>query len=417
MTGTALARIGTLDTTRGVAVMGILLMNIVGFGLIETAYMNPRAQGGAEGVNLFVYVTNFILFDGKMRGLFSFLFGASTLLVIERATAKGEGAAKVHYSRMVWLLVFGLAHLWLIWWGDILSHYALVGMIAFFFRNLRVKTLIVVGCVLVLIETLVMGSLAMFVSLLANGGPPGTSPDDVAKSLVEFEKGFGVPPAAWIAEQMAIHTGGYDTLLAARFAKNAWTPVNVLLFVGLETLGYMVFGMAALKGGMLSGEWPRARYVKWLALGFGIGLPAYAAIGAWIVQSGFSTTAVVTGVMALATPVRPLMIVGWACLIILLAGGGGALVGRIAAAGRMAFTNYLVTSIVCTTIFYGYGFGLYGQLQRAELYLVVFGMWAAMLLWSQPWLERFQYGPLEWLWRSLSRMSAQPMNGGALAVR
>ena len=88
---------------------------------------------------------------------------------------------------------------------------------------------------------------------------------------------------------------------------------------------------------------------------------------------------------------------------------------RLAAAGRMAFTNYLATSIVMTTIFYGYGLGLFGSVGRLPLYLFCFGMWAAMLLWSKPWLERYHYGPLEWLWRSLSRWRVQPMKKAAAA--
>src|SRR4051812_35172054 len=124
-------RLIALDLVRGIAVMGILLLNIVSFAMPEAAYMNPRAYGGWHGADLVAYLVNFVLFDGKMRGLFSFLFGASLLLVTERAEASGRNAAAVHYARMGWLLAFGLAHLWLVWAGDILVLYALVGMLAF----------------------------------------------------------------------------------------------------------------------------------------------------------------------------------------------------------------------------------------------------------------------------------------------
>ncbi|WP_326523934.1 DUF418 domain-containing protein [Sphingomonas sp.] len=404
----------TLDAIRGVAVMGILLMNIVGFGLIGPAYMNPLAQGGAAGLDLAVYLFNFVMFDGKMRGLFSFLFGASTLLVIDRATAKGESAALVHYSRMVWLLVFGLIHLWFIWWGDILNHYALVGMIAFFFRNTKVKTLVVVGCILVALQTLLMAGLAGSVHALENG--LGDMPAaERAKQLAEFSKGFGIPPAAWIAEQMANHHAGYWTMVTAEFEHTRYSVFFNAMYFTMETLGYFLLGMAAFRSGMLTGAWSRARYVKWLAIGFGIGIPVYGAIAWYMLSADFSMSAVVVGVMALSTPVRPLMILGWAALIVLLIRPGGMLTARIAAAGRMAFTNYLMTSILMTTLFSGYGFGLYGELSRAELYLAVFGMWALMLLWSKPWLERFRFGPFEWLWRTLARGSVQSIRGGALA--
>jgi uncharacterized protein len=133
------------------------------------------------------------------------------------------------------------------------------------------------------------------------------------------------------------------------------------------------------------------------------------------VRGGFDAYWVALCAITLSTPFRPLMIIGWACLIILLARPGGALTERIGAAGRMAFSNYLGTSLICSTLFYGYGGDLYGQLSRAELYLVVAAIWALMLLWSKPWLEHFRYGPFEWLWRSLARGRLQPMRGAAAA--
>lgn len=407
-----LARLQSLDTVRGVAVMGILLLNIIAFSMPEAAYMNPRAYGGSSGADLWVYLVNFVLFDGKMRGLFSFLFGASLLLVIERATAKGESPARVHYARMIWLLAFGLAHLWLIWWGDILAHYALVGMIAFFFRDKPVRTLIRVGIGLLALETLILSGIPIGVLALQNNWG-GTSPAEAAKGLAAFEKGFGVPPAAYIAEQLALFRGSYEGILRHRFADQAFSPLAMLPFIGPETLAYMLLGMASLKSGLLAGAWQRKRYWKWMLVCFGIALPAYIAIAAYMVRENFSLLAVVTGVMAATTPFRPLMILGWACLILLLMRPGGALTARISAAGRMAFTNYLVTSLICTTLFYGYGLGLYGHLSRWQVYLVVAAVWALMLLWSKPWLTHFRFGPFEWLWRSLARLRFQPFRGPA----
>lgn len=407
----ALARLQSLDMIRGVAVMGILLLNIVGFAMPEAAYMNPRAYGGASGADLWVYLVNFVLFDGKMRGLFSLLFGASLLLVIERATAKGESPARIHYARMLWLLAFGLAHLWLIWWGDILTHYALIGMIAFFFRNKPVKTLVRVAIGLIALQTLLMAGLPMGVwATEHNLG--NASPADIAKQLADFEKAFGVPPAAFIAEQLTLFRSSYETILRNRIEHHGAAPLEMLL-LGPETLGYMLLGMAGLKSGLLAGAWTRARYWKWVAICFAIALPAYIAIAWYLVRENFSVLAVVAGVMAATTPIRPVMILGWACLILLLMRPGGALTMRIAAAGRMAFTNYLVTSLICTTLFYGYGLGLYGHLSRWQLYPVVLAIWALILLWSQPWLARFRFGPFEWLWRSLARFRFQPLRGTA----
>ncbi|WP_066797712.1 DUF418 domain-containing protein [Sphingomonas soli] len=402
-----------LDTVRGVAVMGILLLNIIGFSMPEAAYINPRAYGGATGADLWVYLVNFVLFDGKMRGLFSFLFGASLVLVTERAEAKGENPARVHYSRMLWLLVFGLAHLWLVWWGDILAHYALVGAIAFFFRDKPVASLVRIGIGLLVLETLLMCGIPMGVLALQQNWA-NASAAEMAKALVEFEKAFGVPPAAYIADQLALFRGSYEAILRDRFGHHVLSPLGMLSFSGPETLGYMLLGMASLKSGLLTGAWERKRYWKWMLVCFAIAIPAYVAIAAYMVRENFSVFATGLGVMTASVPFRPLMILAWACLILLLMRPGGALTTRIAAAGRMAFSNYLFTSLICTTLFYGYGLGLYGHLSRWQVYLVVLAIWALMLLWSKPWLERFRFGPLEWLWRSLARLRLQPIRGGAI---
>jgi uncharacterized protein len=177
----------------------------------------------------------------------------------------------------------------------------------------------------------------------------------------------------------------------------------------------MLLGMAGLRSGLLTGAWSRRAYVRGAGVGFGIGIPAAALVATIPIRHGFDTASVAMSTLVWSEPVRPVMILGWACLIVLALRPGGALTARVAAAGRMAFSNYLGTTLVCTTLFYGYGFGLYGRLSRAELYLVVAPVSALMLLWSRPWLARFRYGPLEWLWRSLARGRLQPMRKAATA--
>lgn len=394
------ARLASLDVMRGVAVLGILLLNMASFGLPEAAYLNPRAYGGWHGMDLATWALNFVLFDGKMRGLFSFLFGASMLLVIERAEANGESAASVHYRRMVWLLAFGLAHLWLVWHGDILAHYALIGMLAFGLRKLPTERQLALGVVLVLATTVIFAGL------------PGAI--HAGHELQELNRMMGVPAAGEIARELALYRGDYAGILRARFAGHAATPLVLLWFFGPETLAYMLFGMAGLRSGMLRGDWSRERYRRWLLICWGIALPLYGALAAYQIAAGFSLFPVALGWM-LTVPLRPLMIAGWACLILLLARPGGALTERLAAAGRMAFTNYLLTSLICTTLFYGYGFGWFGHLSRWQLYPVVLVIWAMILLWSKPWLARFRFGPFEYLWRSLARGSLQGFRGAASA--
>ena len=196
MATTSPQRIATLDIVRGAAVMGILAMNIVAFAMPIQAYFNPFAYGAQGALDIAAYAFNFILIDGKMRGLFTFLFGASMLLVSELAEAKGESAASVTYRRQLWLLVFGAIHFYLIWFGDILVNYALLGMVAFFFRNRSVKALVGWGVALVLLQLVIMAASAAHAHSLA-AAVAGPNPSAQAiKEWGDFAKDFAVPSAA-----------------------------------------------------------------------------------------------------------------------------------------------------------------------------------------------------------------------------
>ena len=401
-------RIASLDIVRGIAVMGILAMNIVAFAMPFNAYMNPMAYGTEGPADLASWVFSFVLVDGKMRGLFSFLFGASMLLVIERAEAGGASPARIHYSRMLWLLVFGLLHFYFIWFGDILAGYALVGLIAYLFRRSSVKTLMIWGVVLVVVQFLVMLLLTGGTFML-KGAAAAANPDpEMVRQWQEIHGQFGTLSGQPLAEKLALFRGPYEGLVGDRLA--GWfEPFFGIFYFGWETLAYFLFGMAALKTGFFRGEWAVERYRKVALIGFAVTIPIYAALAWVLIRDGFSVPMIMLISMAATTPIRPVMVFALAALIILLTRKGGALVDRIAAAGRAAFTNYLGTSILMTSLFYGYAGGLYGTMSRAELWIVVIAMWALMLVWSKPWLERFRYGPFEWLWRSLSRWEVQPM--------
>jgi uncharacterized protein len=374
------SRIFTLDLIRGVAVMGILAMNILGFAMPEPTYSNPLAFGMYGAADRWSWLLGFLLVDGKMRGLFSFLFGASMLLIIERADAGGQRSERIHFARMAWLLVFGLLHFYLIWWGDILTLYAVMGMLAWFFVYQPPAGLLRWGILLLFAQAAV--ELASI--------PPSSDPVAIAASL-------------------NLYHGGFADIAAHRLGDDLFYPLINIATFGWETLGYMLFGMAALKTGFLSGTWSRRSYARVAAFGFAIGLPIYGLLAAVQIGSGFSTDSIRIWNFTATTLVRPLMILAYAALIILLCSSRGAFVRRIAAAGRAAFTNYLGTSLIMTFLFYGWGLGWFGTFGRAQLWLVVLPMWALMLLWSKPWLDRFRYGPFEWLWRSLARGRPQPM--------
>ena len=416
MATTEPGRIATLDIVRGVAVMGILAMNIVAFAMPIGAYMNPLAYGSETSLDLAAYAFNFVLIDGKMRGLFSFLFGASMLLVIEKAEAKGLNAASVHYRRMFVLLLFGAIHFYLIWYGDILFGYAVIGMLAWFFRNMPPRKLIALGATFIFVEFLIMAGFASSAhALSAAVSQPGATAETI-QSWKEMSAWVRVPTSAELAEQFGLALGPWSGQVQFQVTEHRWDPLIFSLTFGPETLGYMLFGMAALKNGFFSGGWDEQSYVRIAVRGFLIGVPIYLVLVALIFLDGFSPVGLFVLAMASTVLVRPVMIVAVAALVIVLTDQGGWLVDRIAAAGRAAFTNYLGTSILMTGLFNGWGLGMFGELSRIQLWLVVIAMWGIMLAWSKPWLDRFDYGPLEWLWRSLSRGSVQPIRKAVPAV-
>jgi len=389
-----------LDGLRGLAVMGILLMNVAAFALPEAAYFNPLAYGPANVAEITLWAVEFVLIDGKMRALFSLLFGASLLLLLERARAGGVDAERAHFRRMGWLLLFGLVHFYLVWHGDILTLYAVIGCIAWFFSEMPSGRLIRWALGLFAFQFLIYATL---LPLMLEATPGSAAWQDLQES-------FGIPGPQSVAREIAIYRGGYVQILLHRLKDMGWMPFAQIFLVGAETLALMLLGMAALRSGFLAGGWSRQAYVRTALFGYGIGLPLSLLLAWTCWRSGFDARMVFAAALPLGLPARPFMLLGHVSLAMLwLVGSASPLHRRVTAAGRAAFTNYLGSSLLMTTLFYGYGLGLFGRLDRFALLAVVAATWLLMLLWSRPWLDRFAYGPLEWLWRSLARRKMQPM--------
>lgn len=399
-------RISGLDVTRGFAVMGILAMNIVAFSMPENAYINPRVWGGDTGIDLWTWAVNFVLVDSKMRGLFSIMFGASTLLVIESAARAARNPARTHYARMAVLAIFGLIHFYLIWYGDILFLYAMMGMILYAFRNLGVRALAAWGICLTMLSALVWGAgMALFMI-----GASPSAPPELAEGYATFAAEFS-PGSAMAREDIELHRGSFAEIAERQLTEDVAFPFIGLLLYGPESLGLMLIGMALFKSGLLRGEWSLERLAKWRNRCLAIGIIGNALLLWWQLSANLEPALVLGSTFGFSVPFDVTMSVGYAALAMGLAQrfAASAFIRRVGAAGRAAFTNYLGTSILMTFIFYGWGLGQYGHWSRAEVYVPVVAAWAIMLLWSKPWLDRFHYGPLEWLWRSLSRGQVQPM--------
>ena len=408
-------RLTALDVLRGVAVMGILVMNINNWGLGRPAYWNTAALGGAEGANLVVWWFDTLFAADKMRGLFSLMFGASTLLVIQRATAKEEGPARVHYSRMIALMLLGYMHYAFIWRSDILVLYACAGLLLFFFHKLSHRGLLLWATAFFLLA--IVPPLLFFTPPgLAGYGLMNNPPGDLLGFFQELNLENG-PNSPQTAQDLALHRSGYAELLHSRLVENSFSRFEMILYEGAESMSLMLIGMALFNRGMLTGEWTAERYRRWALVGIAIGLAGNVPLAIWQFSDGFSGYSVFTSHILWSMPFDFAMTIGYAALVMawVKSSGDTPLVAHIAATGRMAFTNYLLTSIVMTSIFYGYGLGLTGRLKRAELFLMVIGMWGLMLMWSKPWLDRFNYGPFEWLWRSMARLKLQPMRRPSVA--
>ncbi|MEO6387689.1 MAG: DUF418 domain-containing protein [Croceibacterium sp.] len=392
-------RLLSLDVIRGIAVMGIFSVNIVGMAMIENAYFFPPDYGFAAMGDKLMWAANFILVDGKFRSMFSILFGASMLLVIERAESSGQEAWAVHFPRMIVLLLFGLLHFYVLWWGDILANYALIGMIAFVFRRFDPIPLLFAG-------TLVLAGYygpALSGHLQASAAPM-TEAQAHAVQLSYFSS------ADEIARDKADHASIAAHLVATLSDPNARTrPFSSVLSYGFETLGLMLLGMAGYRSGFLTGSWSRARYAIIAAVLVSASLALFGFATWRIVQSGFDPRVFVPWDQVDTAPMHPFSAIGYMALIMLIFPRRSAVAERFAAVGRTAFTNYLGSTIIGTGLFIGTFGGLYGALSRGQVWLIVPLVWLGMLLWSKLWLDRFRYGPFEWLWRSLSRREWQPM--------
>ncbi|MGE4429263.1 MAG: DUF418 domain-containing protein [Sphingobium sp.] len=401
----------SIDIVRGFAVMGIILMNIIAFSMPQAAYINPMAWGGDGLADQLVWMAGFVLVDGKLRGLFSLLFGASMLMLMERTEMAGGDGRRRHIIRCFWLALIGLAHYLLLWWGDILSLYAVVGLIALFFVGKQPLELVKLSFLAFLLQFLIL--IAVMVGLYQVTGAPhinGADPRAAAQAAQMLDQ-IGQPGSRLITDELALHRGGWEGIATEKANRLFGWWLAGLHYTGLEILGFMLMGMAMLKGGFLTGAWPKAQYSGTARHCFLIGLPPMIALALWAWGSGFAPVTTFGISFTWSLPFRLPLTVGIAALIFALIAGreDGAFLTRVGAVGRMALSNYLATSLVLTAIFYGWGLGLFGTLSRAQVYLVVPLVWAAMLLWSRPWLRRFRYGPAEWLWRSLTLFAPQPM--------
>lgn len=390
-------RLISLDVLRGVALLGILSMNIVGSALYIGAYNNPMA-GGGEGINYWIYNMLHVLSDQKFMNLFALLFGAGVLLFRENALRKNKPATCLHYRRNFWLLLMGIIHMTCIWVGDILTAYALVAFFVFFFRNLSPKWLIGFG--------VLFYSVPITLSIIYQSYIPSLSPETLAPFKELWQ------PTPELVQKITDQHLGISTAEDSVFEM---PPAIIWWFVSdmfCRSLGMMLFGMALYKMEVLQALRTNAFYRKMICWGIGIGFTcSFIGIGLNIYHNYDVTYSPAFGrvpnqIGALFTAMGYVGLVMWWVKQNNLFSKAKIALANV---GRMAFTNYIMQSIISNCLFYGWGLGLHGQLERWELLLITIVIWVFQIIFSTLWLRYFRFGPLEWLWRSLTYFKFQPI--------
>jgi uncharacterized protein len=415
-------RISSIDVLRGTALLGIAIMNIIFSGLPMAADWNPKVSGGATGPNLAAFFLQYVLFDGKFRGIFSIMFGASSYYLVSRAVSRGAGiqAAEVYYRRNLWLLVFGMVHAYLIWHGDILYPYALLGLVLFPLHKARPKWLLVAAGVSVLMMSgyQIIGGfrvqnthrLAMEAEKLTKEHKTLTDEQKKAQTEWERQRKYFNPSKDDLKKEHEMYSGNYFHLVAKRAAMvKEWHSAPFYLF-GWDMFTMMMVGIAFAKTGVLSASRSTKFYTTMMLCAYAIGLPIGSMAAYLAYKQGFEPLQTVF-VFTTYQMARIAMTLGHMSVLLLICKAGlfAGMQRRLAAVGQMAFSNYIAHSLVYGFVFYGYGFNLFDKLQRYQLYYAVLGMWAVSLVVSPIWIARYRFGPLEWCWRSLTYWKRQPM--------
>ena len=393
-------RIVSIDVLRGFALLGILPMNIQYFSMISAAYANPTAYGDLHRANYWVWLLCHVLADQKFMTIFSMLFGAGILLMTSRIEATGKSSATLHYRRMGWLILFGLAHAYLLWSGDILVAYGMCGLLVYLFRKLRPRTLLVLGLL----------SIAVASAALASYGAWSRhwSPAEVQIAREQL----WMPTASQTANEIRAYRGNWAAQMKFRVPDSVQMETTYfVVFTFWRVTGLMLAGMALFKLGVFSARQSAALYWTMIAIALCYGIPitlygTHRDIAAgWDFRYSFFYGGQFNYWASL------LVSFGWVGAIMLASRASELLplTRRLAAVGRMAFTNYIMHTIICTTIFYGHGFALFGKVDRVWQFAIVAAIWLLQLIISPIWLRHFLFGPLEWLWRCLTYLQWEPL--------
>jgi uncharacterized protein len=395
MTNTSLhpaERITALDILRGIAVPGILIMNIQSFAMIGTAYINPMSYGDMTGLNKWVWIFSNVFASEKFMSLFSILFGAGMLLFIGRAKEKGFSPGILHYRRMFWLFIFGMIHAYLIWEGDILVAYSLCGLLLYLFRKKKPGTLFLYSALFFPVPVIINFIFGISLTFWPR--------EDYMAALSEW-----APAAEEIKEEISVMTGS----LASQFEKRAESAFWMQSFLFIwwtfwRAMSMMLLGMALFKTGVLSGSKSKSFYINMALIGISAGylISGFGVYENFKAEFNFNFSMFFGSIYNYIGSAATVLGYIGCIMVVVKSSRMQSIKSAISNVGRMAFSNYILMSLLCGFIFYGHGLGLYGSLSRVSQMGVVIGVWAVLFVFSHLWLKRFEMGPLEMLWRRLT---------------
>jgi uncharacterized protein len=397
-------RIASIDVLRGVAVLGILVMNVRDFAMPLRAFDDPAFPDGFTWANFVAWAGTNLVFQDKMIAIFSMLFGAGILVFTDRAASRAAPVAGLYYRRLLWLLAFGIVHAYGLWFGDILTTYAVCGMILFPLRRLSPRALFAAALVFLSVAVLFRQWPAIY--------------DRVASVVFGKLHERTSPPMSAAA---AYHGSWLDLFRWRAWLNWYWHVEGALGYDLWRCSAFMTAGMAMMKLGVFDASRSARFYGRMMAFGYGIGLP----LAAFAVREQIAEHELMAdrfGVASWAPWEATAMLLasatvslGHVGLVMQVCRSGLFRRGRdvLAATGRMALTNYLGQTLVCVLVFDGWALGRWGRWGIASQLVLVAAISSVQLVASPLWLRWFRFGPMEWLWRSLTYWKRQPMRVAA----
>ncbi len=398
-------RIVMLDFLRGFALLGILMVNMPLMNAPMTTEVG-EFQIWTDPVNTLASQWIKFFFTSKFYVLFSLLFGVGFYLFTKKGENTGVSMIPLFRRRLFWLLLIGIAHITLLWYGDILVVYALVGFLLLLFKRLKVKSMLIWAAIAIMVPILLTGLMVVIIRWAMT----------IPEAATEIQYGFDTAYTrmeALTAEALNVYKNGtFAEIFRIRMIEYSQMATALFYFIPNVLAMFLVGTAMARSNRFAHNDKNRRFYIRLLLWSVPIAIIGNVMLVHFAAKSSMVQVNMDTLLYLIGSTFGgvSLAMVYLSSIYLLFHTRWMQQIGKwVAATGRMALTNYLMQSIICTTLFYSYGFGLYGSINTWQGILLTFAIFVIQLLWSRYWLNRYRYGPLEWLWRSLTYGKRQPM--------